>query len=107
MNLNTVVLIGRLVRIPEMRHVGNNTVVQIALAISQGKNGTTETADLIPVSVWGSARSLADLVSQLDKGALMAVQGSLRPRSWEGSTALEVVAEDVQLVPTATRPAVT
>ena len=94
MNLNQVVLIGRLARAPQLRYVGEKAVLQIPLAIVRGSSEP----DVIPVTVWGTEQQLKGLVP-LDRGALLAVQGRIAKRSWEGSDGLEVVASDVQIAP--------
>ncbi len=82
--LNVVVLIGRLVRDPELRYtpagvaVGKFTVaVDRSFTTSQGERGT----DFIDVVLW---RRLAETcASHLGKGRLVAVEGRLQVRSYE------------------------
>ena len=95
MFLNAVTLIGRLAKAPQLRYLGERAVVQLTLAV---KNGASSEADVIPISVFGTERQLGDLVA-LDKGALLAVQGRIARRAWEGLPDLEVVATDVQIAP--------
>lgn len=102
--LNTVVLIGRLVRDPELRYtptgvaVGNFTVaVDRPFRNQQGEQET----DFIDIVVW---RKLAETVAQhLQKGRLVAVQGRLQIRSYETNDGqkrrvAEVVANDVRFL---------
>ena len=82
--LNTVILIGRLTRNPELRYTGGGTAVaSFALAVDRPFNnqqGERET-DFIDIVCW---RQLAEQVSQhLTKGRLVAVEGRLQIRSYE------------------------
>lgn len=77
--LNHVVLIGRLVRDPEMRYTGNGTpVANFTLAVERNytdQNGDTP-VDYIKTTCW---RDLGETVAEhLEKGRLVAVEGSLR-----------------------------
>jgi single-strand DNA-binding protein len=82
--LNTVILIGRLTRDPELRYTGGGTAVaSFTLAVDRPFNnqqGERET-DFIDIVCW---RQLAEQVSQhLTKGRLVAVEGRLQIRSYE------------------------
>jgi len=82
--LNQIVLIGRLVRDPELRYTPNGVpVAQFALAVDRpftNAQGQRET-DFFDIVVW---RKQAELVStHLQKGRLVAVQGLLQTRSYE------------------------
>jgi len=99
--LNVVVLMGRLVADPELRHTPNDvSVTSFTLAVERSyvKSGTDRQADFIDVVAW---RSTADFVCKyFRKGQLVAVQGSIQTRSYtdkEGNKrkAFEVVADHV------------
>jgi single-strand DNA-binding protein len=82
--LNLIVLIGRLTRDPELRHTGSGVAVaHFTLAVDRpytNQQGERDT-DFIDVSCW---RELAETVAQhLQKGRLVAVQGSLHIRRYE------------------------
>lgn len=82
--LNQIVLIGRLVRDPELRYTPSGVpVAQFALAVDRpftNAQGQRET-DFFDIVVW---RKQAELVSaHLQKGRLVAVQGLLQTRSYE------------------------
>lgn len=82
--LNLIVLIGRLTRDPELRHTGAGVAVaHFTLAVDRpytNQQGERDT-DFIDVSCW---RELAETVAQhLQKGRLVAVQGSLQIRKYE------------------------
>ncbi|MBN2504036.1 MAG: single-stranded DNA-binding protein [Bacilli bacterium] len=84
--LNKVVLIGRLVRDPDLRYTPNNIpVTSFTLAVnrpfssaSQGQNDNN--ADFITCVVW---RRQAENVSKyVNKGSLVAVEGRLQTRDY-------------------------
>src|SRR5574337_1964608 len=102
--MNTVVLIGRLTRDPELRYVpSGQPVSSFTLAVDrpfvnqQGERGT----DFIDIVAW---RKLAEQVTQhLSKGRLVAVEGRLQIRSYETQDGqkrkvAEVVADAVRFL---------
>lgn len=99
--LNNVVLMGRLVADPELRHTPNDiAVTSFTLAVnrSYAKAGAERATDFIDIVAW---RSTAEFVSKyFTKGQLVAVQGSIQTRTYqdkEGNNrkAFEVVASNV------------
>ena len=102
--MNTVVLIGRLTRDPELRYVpSGQPVASFTLAVERpftaerGKG----TADFVPIVAW---RKSAELISvHLSKGRLVAVEGRLQIRSYEAQDgrrqkAVEVVVNRIQFL---------
>lgn len=98
--LNRIVLMGRLTRDPEMRHVGETPVCNFSLACDRdykNKDGERDT-DFIDVVAW---RKTAELVSKhFGKGRMAIVDGRLQVRVWtdkEGNKrrTAEVVADNV------------
>ena len=83
--LNHIVLIGRLVRDPELRYTSNGTpVANFTLAVERNyRNQQGETdVDYIKIVTW---RKLAENVAHhLGKGRLVAVEGSLQIRKSQG-----------------------
>src|SRR5690554_2932468 len=82
--MNVVVLVGRLVRDPELRYTPNGIAVgSFTLAVDRpftNQQGERE-ADFIDVVVW---RGLAETVAQhLQKGRMVAVHGRLQVRTFE------------------------
>lgn len=82
--LNTVILIGRLVRDPELRYTPSGVAVgSFTIAVDRpftNQQGERE-ADFIDVVLW---RKLAETcASHLGKGRLVAVEGRLQVRSYE------------------------
>ncbi len=82
--LNTVVLIGRLTKDPELRYTpGGKAVATLRLAVDRGTTnaqGEKET-DFIDVVVW--ERQAETVANYLQKGRLIAVQGRLQIRQYD------------------------
>lgn len=82
--LNTVVLIGRLTRDPEMRYTqSGKAVTTIRLAVDRGTSnpqGQRET-DFIDVVAWD--KQAESVANYMEKGRLVAVQGRLQIRQYE------------------------
>lgn len=102
--LNTVILIGRLVRDPELRFTPNGVAVgNFTLAVDRpfsNQQGERQT-DFIDIVVW---RKLAETCANyLSKGRLVAVEGRLQVRSYENQEGqrrriAEVVANEVRFL---------
>lgn len=91
---NKITLIGRLTKDPDLKYTKNgNAVSRMTLAVdrrykdSQGNQLT----DFIPIIAWNK---LAETVANyLDKGKLIAVDGSLEIRSYEHEGVKKYIAE--------------
>ncbi len=99
--LNVVVLMGRLVADPELRHIPSGVATctfRIAVDRNYVRAGEERKADFIDIVTW---RQTAEFVCKyFRKGNLIAVEGSLQTRSYEDKqgnkrTAFEVVANNV------------
>ena len=99
--LNRVVLMGRLVADPELRHTANNVAVttfRIAVDRNYTPKGAERQTDFINIVTW---RNTAEFVSRyFRKGQLVALEGSIQTRSYTDNqgnnrTAFEVVADQV------------
>jgi len=102
--MNNVVLIGRLVRDPDMRYTPNGVAVTtFTLAVDRpfSNNKGEKEADFIPIVVW---RQLAEAcANHLSKGRLAAVQGRIQTRQYENNegrkvNVTEVVADVVRFL---------
>ena len=101
--LNRVVLIGRLVKDPELRYTPNGiAVASFTLAVDRpftNKDGERET-DFINIVVW--RKQAENCASYLGKGRLAAVDGRLQLRTYEQDGQrkyfTEVVADNVQFL---------
>lgn len=102
--MNSVVLIGRLVKDPEIRYVQGSSmaVAHFTLAIDKGLNREKKeefqqqnkpTADFIRITVWG--KQAENCSSYLSKGKLVAIQGSIQTGSYTTSTGERKYTTDV------------
>ncbi len=105
MDLNKVMIIGRLTRDPELRTTPNGaSVCQLGLATnfvytSQQTNQKVEQVEFHNVVMW---RKLAEIASQyLKKGQRVYIEGRLQTRSWDDATSgkkmykTEIVADNM------------
>jgi single-strand DNA-binding protein len=110
MNLNKVVLIGRLTQDPEARSTpSGQSVTTIRMATNRtwtNQGGQKQDAtEFHTIVAWGR---LGEIASQyLKKGSLAMIEGRLQTRNWTGQDNVkrymtEIVAENLQLGP---RPA--
>jgi single-strand DNA-binding protein len=96
-SINQVILMGRLVRDPEMRTTpSGKTVCSFSLAVDRSF-GQDDTADFFNVTAW---EKLGELVNQyLAKGRRCLVQGRLMQHSWEKDgqkqSRIDIIANDV------------
>jgi single-strand DNA-binding protein len=104
--INKVILVGRLGKDPEVRHLENGAVVaNFSVATSEryrDKEGNKqEKTEWHNVVVW---RQLAEIAEKfLRKGGLVYIEGKLRTRSWDDKDGnkkytTEVVAENFQML---------
>ena len=109
MNLNKVILIGRLTRDPEMRSLpSGQPVCSFGLATNRvfvDKSGQKqEQVDFHNIVLFGR---LAEIASQyLKKGSLAMIEGRIKTRNWQDQSGnqrsrTEIVAERMQLGPRA------
>jgi len=101
--LNRVILIGRLVRDPELRYTPAGVAVnQFTLAVDRPvAKGKEKEADFINIVAW---RQLAETTAQyLRKGRLTAVEGRMQVRNYDNSEGkkvyvTEVIADNVRFL---------
>lgn len=102
--INNVVLVGRLVRDPELRYTPNNqAVATFSLAVNhnfKSQNGERE-ADFINCVIW--RQQAENLANWAKKGALIGITGRIQTRSYENQQGqrvyvTEIVANDFQLL---------
>lgn len=102
--INSVCLVGRLTRDPELKYTGNNVAVaSFSLAVNRNfkdANGERE-ADFINCVIWG--QSAENLANWAKKGALIGITGRIQTRSYENQQGqrvyvTEVVAENFQML---------
>ncbi|WP_026478085.1 single-stranded DNA-binding protein [Alkaliphilus transvaalensis] len=99
--MNSVVLIGRLARDPELRFTtSGKAVATFSVAVNRTFSKTKE-ADFFNIVVWG--KSAEHSANYLSKGRLVGIQGRLQSRSYETQTGekryvTEVVADQVEFL---------
>lgn len=107
MNLNKVILLGRVASVPEMRSTPTGqSVCSFRLATNRiwtDQSGQKqEQTEFHTIVLW---RRLAEIASQfLTKGSLVLIEGRIQTRSWQdanGNTRYrtEIIAERMQLGP--------
>ena len=94
--MNKVVLIGRLTRDPELRYTSSNIPsATFSLAVNrpfQSQNGTRE-ADFINIVMWRKTAETAK--KYLTKGSLIAVEGRIQTRNYDGADGKKVYVTEV------------
>ncbi|MBO4919659.1 MAG: single-stranded DNA-binding protein [Erysipelotrichaceae bacterium] len=103
-NLNRVVLVGRLTKDIELRKTNSNaSVCSFTVAVDrrfQSQQQAGQTADFINCIAW---RQSADFLSSYaSKGTIVSVEGRIQTRSYDGQNGkvyvTEVVADSVQII---------
>ena len=105
LNLNKVILCGRLTADPELKQTPSGvSVTSFTLAIDRGFRAKSEngpSADFISIVAW---RQTAEFITKyFSKGSALCVVGSIQTRSWQDQNgakryATEVVAEEALFV---------
>lgn len=111
MNLNKVILIGRLTRDPESKTTpSGQTVCNFSIATNRiwnQNNQKQEKTEFHNIVLW---QRLAEIASQyLKKGSIVLIEGRLQTRSWQDSVGnkkykTEIIAENLQLGPKSLNP---
>ena len=104
-NMNKIILLGRLIRDPELRTVesGDKVYTKFIIAVERNFKSVdgTRKADLIPVMVWGKKAEV--ICRYLKKGSSISLSGRLRTGSYEDKNGnkryiAEVIAEDFKFI---------
>ena len=109
MNFNKAIIVGRVIKDPEIRTTPNGqTVASIGVASNRVWNSNTgerqEKTEFHNIVAWGK---LAEICGQyLVKGQLVLFEGRIETRSWDGQDGVkryktEIVAENMQMGPKA------
>ena len=104
MNINSVILVGRLTKDPEVRYTPNGTACcQFNWAVGNGKDkdGEERPASFPNIVVWD--KQAENLAKYQKKGNQIAVDGKLQTRSYENEKGVkvyvtEVVARQIQFL---------
>ncbi|AYE34156.1 single-stranded DNA-binding protein [Clostridium septicum] len=103
--MNKIVLLGKLIRDPELKTLENNEKLFTRFIIAVDRNfksqDGTRKADLIPVTLWG--RKAEVVCKYMKKGSYISLSGRLRTGSYEDKDGnkkyiAEVVGEDFKFV---------
>lgn len=103
--MNKIVLLGKLIKDPELRSVDNSDKVYTKFIIAVERNfksqDGTRKDDLITVTIWG--RKAEVVCRYMRKGSYISLSGRLRTGSYEDKDGnkkytAEVVAEDFKFV---------
>jgi single-strand DNA-binding protein len=101
-SINSVTLVGRLGKDPELRHTGNGTpVCSFSIAVDHRKRGEETPTSWFDVTVWGAQGEAC--ATYLHKGSMVGVNGYLQQRKWQDKDgnnryAVEVVANNTQFL---------
>ena len=107
-SFNKVILVGNLVRDPEIRYIGSGAAVtKFTLAVNRRSKQQEET-DFIDIVAWEKLAETCN--TYLKKGSSCLVEGRLSIRSYEDKEgqkrkATEVVINTMQMLDRASRPA--
>lgn len=103
--MNTVIMIGRLTKDPELRYIPStgNALTTFSIAVDRDfkpKDGEKQT-DFFNIVIWG--KSAEYCANYLTKGKLAAVKGSIQNRTYDTKEGekryiTEIVAENVQIL---------
>lgn len=98
--MNSVVLIGRLVRDPELKALTSGTVITNFTLAADRPFSKEKQADFIPCICFG--KTAENVANYLTKGRQAAVNGYMQTRTWEKDGvkhyATEVVANSVEFL---------
>ena len=102
--MNKVVLIGRLVRDPELRYTGNNLPVatfSIAVNRNYSNQAGEREADFINIVVW--RKQAENCKNYLTQGSQVAIEGRIQTRNYDDQNGqrryiTEVVADNVEFL---------
>ncbi len=104
-DINKVVIVGRLTRDPELRHVGSGTAL-CKISIANGRNYTVngerkEETSYFNCTAWGKQ---AEIINQYcRKGKQVAIEGRLQQNRWQGQdgktmSAVDIIIERLQML---------
>ncbi|MDY6062966.1 MAG: single-stranded DNA-binding protein [Erysipelotrichaceae bacterium] len=93
--INSVVLVGRITKDPELRQAGNSQCVNFTLAVNRrfNKNGSQE-ADFINCVAW--AQTATFMSTYVRKGSLLGVEGRIETRSYDNKEGKRVYVTEVR-----------
>lgn len=91
--MNCVILMGRLVRDPEIRHNGEKSIAKITLAVDRKfKTDNGQTADFIPCTAFGNTAVFIE--KYVKKGTKVVIQGRWQTGSYDNKEGQKVYTND-------------
>ena len=102
--MNKVILVGRLVRDPEVRYTQTGkSVASFTLAVNRrfARSENQQQADFIPVIVWDKIAEVCE--KYLEKGSQILVEGRMQVRSYDAQDGskryiTEVLAQEIEFL---------
>ncbi|EHL11114.1 hypothetical protein HMPREF9629_00651 [Peptoanaerobacter stomatis] len=103
--MNTVIMIGRLIRDPELRYITStgNAVTRFSIAVDRAfaAKDAEVTADFFNIVVWGKRAETC--VNYLAKGRMVAIRGRLQNNNYTDKDGVkrystEIIAEEVKFI---------
>ena len=103
--MNKIVLLGILIKDPELRYIeeGDKVLTKFIIAVERNFKSAdgTRKSDLIPVTIWGKKAEV--VCKYMKKGSYISLSGRLRTGSYEDKEGnkkyiAEVIAEDFKFV---------
>ncbi|EHL19445.1 hypothetical protein HMPREF9628_00166 [Peptoanaerobacter stomatis] len=103
--MNTVIMIGRLTRDPELRYIAStgNAVTRFSIAVDRAfaAKDAEVTADFFNIVVWGKRAETC--ANYLAKGRMVAIRGRLQNNNYTDKNgnkqySVEVIAEEVKFI---------
>ncbi len=98
-DLNHVTLIGRLTRDPELKTIGSgSTLCRVSIANNRSYTSggeKREEVNFFNATAWGKRAEV--LAQYAKKGTQLAIEGSLKQRTWEGTDGKKQSAIDITI----------
>ncbi|EHL17410.1 single-strand binding protein [Peptoanaerobacter stomatis] len=103
--MNTVIMIGRLIRDPELRYIAStgNAVTRFSIAVDRAfaAKDAEVTADFFNIVVWGKRAETC--ANYLAKGRMVAIRGRLQNNNYTDKDgvkrySVEIIAEEVKFI---------
>ena len=103
--MNKVILTGRLVKDPELKHASNSIAyVQFTIAVNRpfaSKDSNQQQADFISCVVWRQAAE--NLARYIKKGGLIGVEGRIQSRTYDDASGtrqytMDVVCDNIEFL---------
>lgn len=91
--MNKAIIMGRLVRDPEVRQSNDTTIARYTVAVDRRRSDAEQTADFIPCVAFGKAAEFAE--KYLFKGTKIVVEGRIQTGSYTNKEGQKVHTTDV------------